>query len=84
MDLPLVGFAEVMDLVDTWTKGEDHPQSLGPEHVFEVGATVVFCAIAAQAISHSTRRSPRYRAHTRRVFSFAISFAKLTKLTARR
>jgi hypothetical protein len=44
------GFAaltEALDVVDTWIKGDQYLQSLGPEYVARIGAFILLCGVAA-------------------------------------
>jgi hypothetical protein len=42
-----VALTEILDVVDTWIKGEAHLRALGPEYLVRVAAFVALCAIAA-------------------------------------
>jgi hypothetical protein len=42
-----VALTEILDVVDTWNKGEAHLRALGAEYLVRVAAFVVLCAIAA-------------------------------------
>ena len=42
-----IGLTEALDVIDTWIKGEQHLQSLGPEYPVRFAAILVLCAIAA-------------------------------------
>lgn len=44
----LMAVTEVLDVVDTWIKGESHFRSLGPEYVIRIGAFVVLCIVGAR------------------------------------
>jgi hypothetical protein len=43
-----VALTETLDLIDTWIKGAEHLQSLGPEYPIRISLFLVMCAIAAR------------------------------------
>jgi hypothetical protein len=44
----LVALTLLMDVADTWIKGTEHLQSLGPAYLIRIGALVIMCVIAAR------------------------------------
>jgi hypothetical protein len=42
-----VALTEALDVVDTWIKGAEHLQALGPEYVVRIGGFLVLCAVGA-------------------------------------
>ena len=44
----LVALTLLMDVPDTWIKGAEHLQSLGPAYLIRIGGLVIMCVIAAR------------------------------------